>query len=407
MSFKAVLIAPSIQNYSWGRAGSSSLVASLIKNIDQRLHYAEAWYGAHPKSPSIILKAWGVNAHEGMSLKDFITSNAEKFFSQTLVSKYGLTLPFLFKVLSVGQCLSIQAHPDKMLAAELHKRDPHNYPDANHKPELAYAVSEVKLLIGFRPINEIYEMLKFLPALKSIIEPSLIIKLEAAIKNSSIDVQKTTVKELYAFVMKLTQETRAQCAIKIFTSLDGLALTSDRKKLLTELYWAYGAGDLGFIGSLFLNLVTLVPGEAMFIPSNTPHAHWQGDLLECMANSDNVVRGGATKKFTDVDTFLAMLDYCPGLPEKVKLIKNEEGFSQLSCSVDEFAICIQESAGAMEINTRQGLCLYFCLNGVFKVITEIGEIAVSQGSALLVGANVSGCSLVVGDSKIVRVSIDG
>jgi mannose-6-phosphate isomerase len=44
-------------------------------------------------------------------------------------------------VLSVAKALSIQAHPDRALAARLHARDARNYPDANHKPELALAVS--------------------------------------------------------------------------------------------------------------------------------------------------------------------------------------------------------------------------------------------------------------------------
>ena len=36
-------------------------------------------------------------------------------------------LPFLFKILSIGKALSIQAHPDKKKAEEFHKRLPGIY----------------------------------------------------------------------------------------------------------------------------------------------------------------------------------------------------------------------------------------------------------------------------------------
>ena len=54
-------------------------------------------------------------------------------------------LPFLFKVLSVRTALSIQAHPTKEVAAALHDRDPAHYPDNNHKPEMAIALTEFEV----------------------------------------------------------------------------------------------------------------------------------------------------------------------------------------------------------------------------------------------------------------------
>ena len=42
--------------------------------------------------------------------------------------------------MSIKHTLSLQVHPTKEQAARLHKKDPKNYPDAHHKPELAYAL---------------------------------------------------------------------------------------------------------------------------------------------------------------------------------------------------------------------------------------------------------------------------
>ena len=59
--------------------------------------------------------------------------------------------------------------------------------------------------------------------------------------------------------------------------------------------------DIGlFCGCLLLNHVGLNKGEAMFLQAKDPHAYISGDIIECMAASDNVVRAGFTPKFKDV-----------------------------------------------------------------------------------------------------------
>jgi mannose-6-phosphate isomerase len=45
----------------------------------------------------------------------------------------------------------------------------------------------------------------------------------------------------------------------------------------------------------------------MFLKANDIHAYLSGDIIECMAASDNVVRAGFTPKFKDVDTLISML----------------------------------------------------------------------------------------------------
>lgn len=49
-------------------------------------------------------------------------------------------MSFLYKVLSVGKAISIQAHPDKTLAEKLHLDFPNIYKDPNAKPELAISL---------------------------------------------------------------------------------------------------------------------------------------------------------------------------------------------------------------------------------------------------------------------------
>ena len=85
--------------------------------------------GTHPSNPSKDLDT-------GRTLLDLVEVNSA-LLAPSVKARYGSKLPFLFKVLSINKALSIQAHPNKKLAEQLHARDPKNYPDDNHKPELS------------------------------------------------------------------------------------------------------------------------------------------------------------------------------------------------------------------------------------------------------------------------------
>ena len=76
--------------------------------------------GTHPKTPSKDLETQ-------RPLLDLLEDN-QALMSKEIWEKFGGSLPFLFKVLSIDKPLSVQAHPNKKLAEKLHKMDPENYP---------------------------------------------------------------------------------------------------------------------------------------------------------------------------------------------------------------------------------------------------------------------------------------
>jgi mannose-6-phosphate isomerase len=76
--------------------------------------------GTHPSLPSKDLET-------KRTLLDLVQDN-QALMSQEISKRYKQRLPFLFKVLSIRKALSIQAHPDKKLAEQLHSRDSKNYP---------------------------------------------------------------------------------------------------------------------------------------------------------------------------------------------------------------------------------------------------------------------------------------
>ena len=111
-----------VKEYAWGIRGLDSRVAryalesGAISQIDPAGPYAELWIGTHPKGPATLPN------------------------DQSLEEAAGGQFPFMLKVLSAGKALSIQAHPDKTLAAKLNAENPDKYRDVNHKPEMAIAL---------------------------------------------------------------------------------------------------------------------------------------------------------------------------------------------------------------------------------------------------------------------------
>ena len=50
----------------------------------------------------------------------------------------------------------------------------------------------------------------------------------------------------------------------------------------------FPGGDIGVFAPYFLNVLRLKQGDAIFLAANEPHAYLSGNIMECMACSDNV-----------------------------------------------------------------------------------------------------------------------
>lgn len=71
----------------------------------------------------------------------------------------------------------------------------------------------------------------------------------------------------------------------------------------------YGNCDIGLLFTFFLNIIKCKKGESFVCSPDEPHCYIQGELMEAMVNSDNVVRGGLTPKYKDTKTLVEMLRY--------------------------------------------------------------------------------------------------
>uniref|UniRef100_A0A8C8WGC0 Mannose-6-phosphate isomerase n=1 Tax=Panthera leo TaxID=9689 RepID=A0A8C8WGC0_PANLE len=328
-----------VQQYAWGKTGSNSEVARLLASSDPLAQisedkpYAELWMGCHPRGDAKILD----NRISQKTLGQWIAENQDCLGSKVKDTFNG-KLPFLFKVLSVETALSIQAHPNKELAEKLHLQAPQHYPDANHKPEIAIALTSFQGLCGFRPVEEI---------------------------------------------------------VTFLTMAAGNNMEDINGELLLQLHQQY-PGDIGCFAIYFLNLLTLKPGEAMFLEANVPHAYLKGDCVECMACSDNTVRAGLTPKFIDVPTLCEMLNYTPSKDRLFLPTQSHEDpyLSIYNPPVPDFTVMKMEVPGSIteyKVLAVDSASILLIVQGRVTASTPTAQtpIPLQRGGVLFIGANES------------------
>ena len=246
-------------------------------------------------------------------------------------------LPYLFKVLDVRDMASIQAHPTRAQAEEGFAREERRgggdrragppVRDENHKPEVHVVLTDFWMLHGFRPLEEIVEVLSAEQELAPL-AAGLSEKLGGAAPTGAeapagAAARPALLRELYQRVMTMAQT-------DVDAVLDPLIARLETEEAAGTLArTAPGSGrcaprglsplpgghrDRGIFSIYLLNLVHLRPGQGTYQPAGTLHAYLEGADVELMANSDNVLRGGLTPKHVDVAELLATLSFRDGHP---------------------------------------------------------------------------------------------
>ncbi|OCH90105.1 mannose-6-phosphate isomerase [Obba rivulosa] len=338
-------------NYEWGKIGRASLVSQLAPNavgpdfkLDESKPYSELWMGTHPHGPAHLFDS------PSIPLQRLITASPTPTLGGLLVEKWPQSqqLPFLFKILSIQKALPLQIHPDKRLAEELHAEDPAAFADDNHKPEIAVAIGPpLRTLrdrdpgagaalvcaedqdaaftgfVGFRPLAAIRTFLLAVPELWravgddalvdsfiTIPSPALLRRVFGALLTRP-DGAEAEVRALYKRVRENVVVGRGAGAA-IGRGEDA----EEAGRLVLKVGEQY-PGDVGMLACVFcMNYVKLKKGEAVYIGADEVHAYLEGDIVECMATSDNVLNAGfvdPAERRAQVPTFIRALS-CTARP---------------------------------------------------------------------------------------------
>ncbi|XP_047955807.1 mannose-6-phosphate isomerase 1-like [Salvia hispanica] len=399
----------SVQNYDWGKRGDESAVARLYaKNSGEEVigaePYAELWIGTHDSGPSYVVAAaegvrdGGVEGEDAydrekgdvVSLKDWIERNPSVVGDKVL-QKWGPTLPFLLKVLSVEKALSIQAHPDKDLARILHKQQPEVYKDGNHKPEMALALTEFEALCGFVGLEELKNVVRSVPEMTEVVGNSCGVQVLNTSEDDGEKIMKEVLQSLFTDLMSASKTVISEIIPKLISRLNKkgqeMKLT-DKDELVLRLEKQY-PGDIGVLAAFLFNYVKLQPGEALYLAANEPHAYIQGECVECMATSDNVVRAGLTPKKRDVQTLCSMLTYKQSFPEILPGVAANPYTVKYSPPFEEFEVdCynIPEEVSIV-IPAVGGPCVYLVVAGEGTMHAASSKEVIGEGDVLFAPAN--------------------
>ena len=371
-----------IQHYAWG--GHEFIPNLLGLPPEPGTPYAEYWLGAHAKAPSEVI----VGDNRTVSLDKLIAQNLQKVLGSRVAFKYG-QLPYLFKVLDVENPLSIQVHPTKLEAEAGFEREnergipldapERNYKDRNHKPELMVALGDFWLLHGFLPEANLLNVLRDVPEFHLLL---------GVFENGGH-------AGLYRHVMNLPEEEVDAILGPLVTRIRRKGERGGLEKSSAEYWLARVAADgndhhydRGLFSIYFLNLVTLRTGQAIFQDAGIPHAYLQGQNIEVMANSDNVLRGGLTEKHVDVPELLSTVKFEGIRPVVIEGTQEESPLeAYFESPTQEFRLSrIHLGQGDTYVNSTRSIEILLIMDGAAAIEGGQKHLSLRRGQSAVIFA---------------------
>ena len=385
------------QAYAWG---SRTAIPALLGEPATAEPLAEVWFGAHPSAPATL--------ESGSSLRALIEADPDAYLGRGVLSRFGPQLPYLVKLIAPASPLSLQVHPSREQAAAGFAQEeaagipldvPHRrYPDANHKPEMLFALEPFEALAGFRTARRATELLAGL-------ESSLAWDLFADLRT---DIGPAGVRA--AFTRLLDPATRPTAAAvtetvaAVAARLAGGASPSVRADgIVARLAEAF-PGDVGAVASLLMNPVTLRPGEALFVPAGGVHCYLSGLGVEVMASSDNVLRAGLTPKHVDADEVLRTVDWIAAPPVRIAAERVNDDVEMFYAPVDDFELAVATCQGGPVAVPGRGPRVLISLDG--DVVARHGTqwLSLCRGEAAFVPASPTPVVL-EGEGRLAQVTV--
>jgi mannose-6-phosphate isomerase len=370
-----------IRDYAWG---SRTAIPELTGVEPDGTPQAELWMGAHESAPSVL--------PSGESLYDLVSSRPTEVLGEETAEEFQGRFPFLAKLLAAEQPLSIQAHPSREQAIDGYARDEaagiprdagdRNYKDAWPKPEILIALGPFDALVGFRPLDATVELLEALGAdgfeeLTDLLRNG---KLQDAFTHF-MSSDRDTIRPLVAALAE---------ACRRYDGED-LALEVETLDRLCQEF----PDDPGVLAALLLNRVRLERFQAVYLPAGNVHAYLHGTGFEVMANSDNVLRGGLTRKYVDVEELVSVVDFEPIASPVLAGTPVAPGITAYETGCEYFAVRrIDLTGDSLEV-PAEGPRIVAVVDGTAEVGADGTEapVTLAAGQSAFVAGTEGPCSL--------------
>lgn len=384
-----------IKNFAWGSTSSFSDLFDIPN--PEKQPQAELWMGDHPLGCSKVITVQG----DEMDLSALINAYPQEMLGAL---SGGVGLPYLMKILSAKEPLSIQVHPSKKRAEEGFEQEnligipmdspTRNYKDSNHKPELVVAITPYLAMNGFREIDEICELFLVLgiDSLAQKIKELKLRKDEVALEQFFTHIMLMGDKEKQVVLEELDK------GLSACSSLDSISLIRHLVDDFVRLY----PNDVGILSPLLFNVIELMPGEAMFLHAETPHAYVKGTAIEIMACSDNVLRAGLTPKHIDVPELIKNTQFVPMKRAELTLVTKKSGaVTKFPVPVDDFQFELIDVNESFEVICVDVPEILLCVEGHIEISDAISSFVLTRGKSVFIPASTQ-TYLLSGEGKIAR-----
>ena len=337
-----------VRHYAWGERRHGSVVPLIAEltgeATDDATPWAELWLGAHPSASALAKTPAG-----DIPLHDL----ASAFPNEVLgAGRQSTELPFLLKILCCEKSLSLQSHPDRCHAARLHAAYPERYPDPNPKPEIIIAISPFRAMIGFRPP---------LAAIADICRRTALAPWRDQWQTSP------SLRQLCETMLAIPASTIPALLDNLAAEINADPAPTPADILCDDLMRQH-PHDRGALFAYLLHQLLLRPGEALYIPPNTPHAYLHGQGIEGMASSDNVIRAGLTSKLIDHDALFETLDFNAHEPLSLPPSGDLLGYRCYQPPTPEFQIETMTGTPLDLTPQPPGPSLFLVLNGAAALV---------------------------------------
>ena len=125
--------------------------------------------------------------------------------------------------------------------------------------------------------------------------------------------------------------------------------------------------DAGALVALMLNMVRMLPGQALAMKAGIPHAYLRGLGVEIMASSDNVVRGGLTSTHIDIPELQRLVRFEVQKPH----IQHPDDSGLLDTGCRDFGMQVISCADNLQLG-EDAPTIALCTSGEFQVSTDHG-----------------------------------
>jgi len=340
------ILSPHIRNYAWG---SPRVIPDFFGWEAGGKPLAEVWLGAHPQGSSLI--------DGDIPLSSAIQSDPVGYLGDAVNEQFQGRLPFLMKFLAADRPLSIQVHPNLTQAQAGFARemslaiapDERNYQDPYDKPEQICAITQMWALAGFR----------FEAESRALCE-------KAGLGQIVKEFEGASSGQIFLRILK------GEIKFDIESLLNRIPDNNDEFNWVKELIKLY-PNDQAVIAPLFMNLISLEPGQALSVRAGMAHAYLSGFGVEVMGASDNVLRSGLTQKKKDLPELESIISLLPEIPT----IQTSIGDNPIRWESEVSYFQLQKFVAGQSRIT--GPAIVACIDGSVSLLAENTQVALARG----------------------------